>query len=174
MSLSKIPFDLLKGRENFDAWEIGAKSYLTMKDMWQWCEKKPDAAKSEETKSDAKARSEITLLLDPSLYVAKAATAKDAWDGLVKAFQDSGSDLNIFTLKKFVTTKTSDFKSLKEYVNEMMKLWRRVQSAGYDIDEKTAGSLMLAGLPIEYRPMILGSDNHSGLRERLIAPRRII
>lgn len=161
MSLNKIPFDLLRGRENFDAWEIGAKSYLIIKDMWYWCENKPDAAKNDEIKKDAKARSELTLLLDPSLYayVSKAVTAKDAQDNIVKSFQDSGSDLNIFTLQKFVTAKTSDFKTLEEYVNEMMKLWRRVQTAGYDIDEKTAGSLMLIGLPNEYRPMILGIKN---------------
>lgn len=161
MSLSKIPFELLKGRENFDAWEVGAQAYLTIKDLWDWTKKAPNAEKPAEITSDAKAKGELTLLLDPSLYsyVAKSATTKDAWASIVGAFQDSGTSLNIFTLQKFVTSKTDDFKSMEEYVNEMLKMWRKVQTAGYNIDENTAGSLMLAGLPVEYRPMILGIKN---------------
>lgn len=92
-------------------------------------------------------------------YVSKSPTTKDAWNGICKAFSDSGSDLNVFALEKFVTIKTDQFKTLEEYVNKKMKLWRRVRAAGYNIDEKTVGSLMLAGLPEVCRPMIIGIKN---------------
>lgn len=161
MSLSKIPFDLLKGRENFDTWEVGARAYLTIKDLWDWTTKAPVSAAPTEVAADAKARGELTLLLDPTLYsyVSNAGTTKEAWDSIKGAFQDTGMSNNIFTLQKFVSTRTEDFKSIEEYVNEMLKLWKKVKTAGYNIDEKTAGSLMLAGLPVEYRPMILGIKN---------------
>lgn len=161
MSLSKIPFALLKGRENYDTWEVGAKALLTIKRFLEWTEKAPDAKKLEEIATDAKAKSELILLLDPSLYtyVSQSANTKSAWESIVGAFKDNGTSLNIFTLQKFVTTKTTDFRTMEEYVNEMLKLWRKSQSAGYNIDENTAGSLMLAGLPNEYRPMILGIKN---------------
>lgn len=93
MSLSKIPFELLKGRENFDAWEVGAKAYLTIKDLWQWTEKVPTAAKPEEITADAKARSELTPLIDPSLYtyVSQSVSTKSAWESIVGAFKDSST-----------------------------------------------------------------------------------
>lgn len=161
MSLSKIPFELLKGRENFDAWEVGAKAYLTIKDLLQWTVNEPDRSISTEVAADAKAKSELTLLLDPSVYtyVANTTTTKSAWASITGAFQGNGTSMNIFTFQKFVSSKTEDFASMEEYVNEMMKMWKKVKTAGYNIDEKTAGSLMLAGLPIEYRPMILGIKN---------------
>lgn len=46
----KIPFELLKGRENFETWEVGAKAYLTIKEFWDWTEKEPDSAKADEVK----------------------------------------------------------------------------------------------------------------------------
>lgn len=161
MSLStKIPFDLLKGRENFDSWEIGARAYLTIKDLWVWTTKKPDATKPAEVTADAKAKSELILLIDPTLYsyVAGAVSTKDAWDSITKAFHDSGTFQKIFTLVKFVTTKAENFSTRQEYVNHMLSLWRKVQTAGFSIDEKTAGSLMLGSLPAQYRPMILGIE----------------
>lgn len=161
MSHSKIPFELLNGRENFDQWEVGSRAYLKIKKLWEWTQKKPDASKADEIAADDAALSELTLLVDPSLYtyVSEQITTKDAWEGLAKSFKDNSTSLNIFTLRKFVTTKTSDFKSIEEYVKEMLKLWKKAQQAGYNIDEHTAGSLMLGGLPNEYRPMILGIKN---------------
>lgn len=157
---TKIPFELLKGRENFDSWEIGVKAYLTIKDLWVWTGKKPDTAKPEEVSKDARAMGELTLLIDPQLYsyVANAVTTKDAWDGIVSAFQDNGTFQKIFTLVKFVTTKAEHFSTRQEYVNQMLTLWRKVRTAGFSIDEKTAGSLMLGSLPAEYRPMVMGIE----------------
>lgn len=120
MSLSsKIPFELLKGRENFDSWEIGVKAYLTIKELLIWTTKKPDSSKPDEISKDAKAKGELTLLIDPSLYayVANAVTTKDAWDGIVSAFQDNGTYQKILTLVKFVTTKPENFPTRQEYVN---------------------------------------------------------
>lgn len=65
----------------------------------------------------------------------------------------------IYTLTKFVNTRAIDFGSLAAYVNEMMQLWTRVQSAGFDINDKTAGSLMLGGLPEQYQSMVMGIEN---------------
>lgn len=161
MSSNKIPFDLLKGREDYDTWMVGASAYLTIKDMWVWTEAEPDASKPNEKSSDAKARGELTLLIDPCLYsyVAAAKTTKSAWEPLKNAFEDNGTSQKIFTLVKFFTTKVEDFSTREEYVNAMLTLWRKVNNAGYNIDEKTAGSLMLGRLPAEYRAMVRGIEN---------------
>lgn len=157
----KIPFDLLKGRENFDSWRVGAQAYLSTRKLWKWTEKVPDAAKPTEVEEDMVARGELTLLLDPALYnhISKSVNTKAAWTSIINSFEDSVTSQKIFTLTKFVNTRAADFDSLSSYVNAMMKLWTRVQSAGFSIDDKTAGSLMLGGLPDQYQPMVLGIEN---------------
>lgn len=158
---SRIPFDLLKGRENFDAWRIGAEAYLCTKKYWKWTSKTPDATKAAEVEEDTIAKGELTLLLDPSIYnhVSKSATTKAAWKSIVDTYADSVVSQKIYTLTKFVNTRAMDFGSLAAYVNEMMQLWTRVQSAGFDINDKTAGSLMLGGLPEQYQSMVMGIEN---------------
>lgn len=59
----KNPFDLLKGRENFDSWENGVKAYLTIKFPCDWTTKKPDTSKPDEISKNAKAKGELTLLI---------------------------------------------------------------------------------------------------------------
>lgn len=158
---TKIPFELLKGRENFDSWRIGAQAYLSTRKLWKWTSKTPDAEKADEVENDTVARGELTLLLDPSLYnhVSTSVTTKSAWKSIIDSFEDSVVSQKIYTLQKFVNTRAVDFDSLSSYVNAMMKLWTRVQTAGFNIDDKTAGSLMLGGLPEQYTAMVLGIEN---------------
>lgn len=158
---TKIPFELLKGRENFDSWRIGAQAYLSTRKLWKWTTKAPDTEKAAEVEDDTVAKGELTLLLDPSLYnhVAKSVTTKDAWKSIIDSYEDSVVSQKIYTLTKFVNTRAIDFDSLPSYVNAMMKLWTRVQTAGFNIDDKTAGSLMLGGLPEQYTSMVLGIEN---------------
>lgn len=158
---TKIPFDLLKGRENFDAWRIGAQAYLSTRKLWKWTSKTPNAEKADEVEEDTVAKGELTLLLHPTIYnhVSKSATTKAAWKSIVDTYEDSVVSQKIYTLTKFVNTRAMDFESLSAYVNEMMQLWTRVQAAGFTIDDKTAGSLMLGGLPEQYQSMVMGIEN---------------
>lgn len=158
---SKIPFALLKGRENFDSWRVGAEAYLSTRKLWKWTTKTPNAEKPEEVEEDKVAKGELTLLLDPSIYnhVSKSVTTKAAWKSVIDTYEDSVVSQKIYTLTKFVNTRANDFESLSAYVNEMLQLWTRVQSAGFSIDDKTAGSLMLGGLPEQYQSMVMGIEN---------------
>ncbi|XP_055325695.1 uncharacterized protein LOC129579571 [Sitodiplosis mosellana] len=119
----------LRGRENFDIWKVGAKSYLTIKGLWSVIEKETPATESPET--NAKTIGELTLMIEASLYsyLEESPDAYIVWKGLVKAFEDSG-----------VARKKS-------------------KAAGFRIDEDVVASLLLGGLPDEFRPMILGIEN---------------
>lgn len=48
---------------------------------------------------------------------------------------------------------------MEDYVNKMAMLWTKAKNAGFTIGEDVIGSLMLGGLPAEYRPMVLGIEN---------------
>ncbi|GAB0095500.1 uncharacterized protein DMENIID0001_108920 [Sergentomyia squamirostris] len=127
----------------------------------QGSQSKPDPTKEAEVNKDLKAFSELTLLLDPAIYsyISGKTTTKQAWESLQQSFKDSGTCRKVATLQQFVSLKFEDCSSMEEYVNKMILLYSKVQAAGFNIDENVAGSLMLAGLPDEYKPMILGIEN---------------
>lgn len=134
-----IPFNRLKGRENFGEWKVGAKSHLIIKDLWSCCETAlvSTASAADKTK-DQKAIAEITLLLEPSnyTYVESATTAKAAWDSITAAFDDSGTNQKVKLLQKMVSLKQENCGSMELYVNKMNTLWSQVKRAGFKIDDE--------------------------------------
>lgn len=159
--IGKISVGLLMSIENFDSWAIDVEAYMTNKDFWQWTTKEPKSGATVEISTDQKAMSELISLIDASLYsfISKATTTKGVWDSLMEAFHKDGTCQRFFTLQKFVSAKAENYDSMHEYVNDMLQLYSKVTTAGFGIDDRTAGSLLLAGLPTEYKLMILGIEN---------------
>lgn len=164
---SVMQIEKLKGRENYDIWKLAAKSYLVIKGLWK-CVDPPQVESNGSTTTatvnpdeDLKARSELTLLLHPINYshVEEATSAKEAWDNLKNAFADSGTCRRVDTLQRLVTLKLADCSSMEDYISKMMKYWIKVKTVGFKIESEIVGSLMLGGLPKEYRPMVLGIEN---------------
>ncbi|XP_047512605.1 uncharacterized protein LOC125054641 [Pieris napi] len=81
--------DRLAGRDNYPTWSFAVKTFLEHEDLWKCVETSGMAFTKTE---DTKARSKIVLLVDPMNYVhiQDATTAKEVWDNLRKAFDDSG------------------------------------------------------------------------------------
>lgn len=50
--------------------------------------------------------------------------------------------------------KLNDFVSVEEYVNDKLLSSHKLRRAGFNADEEWFGSMMLAGLPEEYKPMV--------------------
>lgn len=150
----------LRGRENYDTWCVAAKSYLVIKGYWSIVATEPAAPDNATTEKIEKALSEITLLIEPSCYayIVGKTTAKTAWDALKDAFADSGVCRRIVLLQQLVSTKLNDCASMEDFVNRTTTLWAKVKNAGFAIDENVAASLMLAGLPNEYKPMVFGIE----------------
>lgn len=152
----------LRGRENFDTWKISAQSYLTINGYWSCTKAVPGESASEGIlEKHEKALSELTLMIEPSLYsyIQGKVNAKEAWDALNAAFSDTGTCRKVFLLQQWISTKLSDSSSMEDYVNKMTGLWTKVKAVGFTIDEEVAASVLLAGLPAEYKPMILGMEN---------------
>lgn len=152
----------LRGRENFDSWKISATLYLVIKGLWKYTQKELLATATEvERESDLKAKSELVLLIDPSnySYVSDKQSAKEAWDAVVAAFEDSGVCRKVSLLQQLVSIKMIDCTSMEDYVTKVTILWSKVQAVGFALGEDVIGSLMLGGLPSEFRPMILGIEN---------------
>lgn len=158
----QLPFNRLKGRENYSEWKVGAKAHMIIKGLWDCCaEELADNANQNQKKTDLRAIGELTLLLEPCNYshIEGASTCKEAWDSIAKAFDDTGTGRKVALLQQLVSLKQKECASMEDYVNKMSSLWSKVKLAGFKIDDEVAGSLMLVGLPVEYKPMILAIEN---------------
>lgn len=157
MSFSALPqIERLKGRDNWEQWKFAVKAYLEMEGLW-------DAVlgREEDVKKIVMARSKLVLLVDPLLFVhiQDATTAKEIWNNFVKAFDDSGLTRRVSLLRKLITTKMEDCDSMEEFVNIIMSTSNKLSSIGMKVSDEWIGTLMLAGLPDYYQPMLMGIES---------------
>lgn len=157
----KNVIEKLRGRENYATWKIAAQSYLTINGYWS-CTKVTvsEAATADVLERHEKALSELFLLIDSSLYsyIDGLDSIKLAWEALSKAFSDTGTCRKVHLLQQWINTKLNDCNGMEEYVNKMTNSWASLKSLGFKIDEEVGASVLLAGLPNEYKTMILGLE----------------
>ncbi|GBP92584.1 Retrovirus-related Pol polyprotein from transposon TNT 1-94 [Eumeta japonica] len=116
-------------------------------------------------KDDVKAKSKLILLVDPILYVhiQQAENAKQLWDNLTKAFEDRGLTRKVGLLKDLINTTLETSESVESYVNKIMSSAHKLRNINFNVDDEWLGTLMLAGLPDSYKPMIMGIES-SGVK----------
>lgn len=157
----KVIIDKLRGRENYETWKITAQSYLTINGYWS-CTKSTvsEGSASDVVEKHERALAELILMIDPTIYsyIDGKTSIKEAWDTLAKAFSDSGTCRKVHLLQQWINTKLNDCNGMEEYVNKMTATWARLKSLGFKIDEEVGASIVLAGLPNEYKTMILGLE----------------
>lgn len=161
MNSQHLAFERLKGRANFAEWKTGAKAYLISRGHWDSITTKlaEDATPTVKL-ANRKALAEMTLLLEPTLYsyIEEIVEAKDAWDSLLKIFEDKGAARKVTLLKQWISLKSNDCSSIYEYVNKSVSLRAKVKTAGFEIAEEIAGSILLCGLSDDYKPLIMSME----------------
>lgn len=161
-----LGFERLRGRENFAEWKTGAKSYLIKQGHWGSISIKLASDASPTLKlADQKALAELTLLLEPCLYsyIEEIDEAKEAWESLLTIFEDKGAARKVTLLKQWISLKSSDCSSIYEYVNKSVALRAKVKTAGFEIQEEIAGSILLCGLSDDYKPLIMSMEVRENL-----------
>lgn len=152
----------LMGRLNYDTWKTYAKSFLVIKGLWACTQATLDENASAKIKdADLKAWSEINLLVHESVlsYIIDTTTAKDAWDNLQNAFEDSGLCRKVELLKQLVQLSLSECDSVEDYINQMTMTSLKVTKTGLKLDDELLASLMLAGLPTECKSLVMAIEN---------------
>lgn len=155
-SSSFVSIDKLTGRDNYSEWMFGMKALLELDDLWTVVE-----GTEVDEKKDKKALSKIILSVDKLNYshLKTATKAKDAWQNLEKAFEDSGLTRKVGLLRALVTTKLEDCNSVEEYCDTIISTSHKLNAMNFKVDDEWVGTLLLAGLPEEYRPMIMGLES---------------
>lgn len=163
MAMSNVHIDRLLGRENYSTWKFAVQTYLQHEDLWECVI--PTGTGTVDSKRDLKAKSKIILLVDPINYihVQDAKTSAEVWKNLEKAFEDSGLTRKVGLLRDLVNTTLDSCSNIEEYVNKLVTTAHKLRNIGFNVDDEWLGTLMLAGLPEQYKPMIMGLES-SGIK----------
>lgn len=97
------------------------------------------------------------------VHIQDAKTAKEVWLNLERAFDDNGLTRKVALLKDLITTTLETSKSVEDYVNKIMTSAHKLRNKGFTVDDEWLGTLMLAGLPEMYKPMIMAIES-SGVK----------
>lgn len=159
-SNSAFSIEKLTGRDNYANWKFAVKAYLEHEDLWTCI-----SGQTVDTAKDVKAKSKLILLVDAINYVhiQDATTSKEVWSNLERAFDDNGLSRKVALLKDLITTTLESSRSVEEYVNKIMTSAHKLRNIGFSVDDEWLGTLMLAGLPDLYKPMIMAIES-SGVK----------
>ncbi|CAK1542648.1 unnamed protein product [Leptosia nina] len=153
---------MCKGRENFDDWAFAVENLLILEgaDSFLKQEGTGDAAAT-----DAKARAKMILTIDSSLFVhiKDITTAKQLWTKLRSLFDDSGFSRKITLLRHLISIRLENCENMTNYVTQIVETSQRLSGTGFAINDEWVGSLLLAGLPERFMPMIMAIE-HSGIQ----------
>ncbi|KAB0800658.1 hypothetical protein PPYR_06398 [Photinus pyralis] len=105
-----LGFEKLVGRENFNNWKFGMKMALMHEGLWGCIEGYPEDDTTKENvkqKSEQKALAKICLMVQPCTYPhdRNARSAKEAWQNLSKAYEDTGLSRRLSLIRQLVRIK---------------------------------------------------------------------
>lgn len=148
----------LVGRDNYNTWRFAVMTYLQHEDLWCCIE---NEGKPVDSKLDLKAKAKIILLVDSVNYIhiQEAKTAKEVWTNLQKAFDDKGLTRRVGLLRDMITTTLENCQNVEDYVNRIMSAAHKLRNISFDINDEWLGTLLLAGLPEVYKPMIMALES---------------
>lgn len=155
--LASVP--KLVGRENYDEWCFAVENVFVLEGLSKCLE-------GTETDSVllAKAKAKFVLTLDPSLYVhvKDAATCNEAMKKIQSLYEDVGFTRKIGLLRHLISLRLSSCENMESYVNQVIETSQKLRKTKFDISEEWVGSLLLAGLPDKYAPMLMAIE-HAGI-----------
>lgn len=159
----------LSGRENYADWKFAMKMVLMHENLWFCVDGYPDDDQTpakDKTRKEEKALSRICLSVKKEIFphVSSCKTAKEAWDNLAKAFEESGLSGRLSLLRKLFSIKRENFQSMETYIGEVTATCQKLASIKYPIDDEFIAVIMLNGLPPEFNPLIMALEN-SGIQK---------
>lgn len=161
--LSNVP--KLKGRENYDDWAFAVQNLLVLEDTDKYLKQEAVPTDAAQSVADARARAKLILTIDASLFVhiKETKTTKELWTKLKSLFDDSGFSRRITLLRHLINIRLEKCESMTSYVTQIVETSQRLNGTGFKINDDWVGSLLLAGLPDKFMPMIMAIE-HSGVQ----------
>lgn len=161
--LASVP--KLKGRENYDDWAFAVQNLLVLEDTDKYLKQEGATTDEAQIAADARARAKLILTIDASLFVhiKETKTTKELWTKLKALFDDSGFSRRITLLRHLISIRLEKCENITSYVTQIVETSQRLSGTGFTISDDWVGSLLLAGLPDMFMPMIMAIE-HSGMK----------
>lgn len=155
--LNSVP--KLIGRENYDEWSFAVENVFVLEGLTKCIN-----GTEEDSVLVAKAKAKFVLTLDPSLYVhvKDAKTCREAWDKIKNLYEDVGFTKKIGLLRNLISLRLNNCENMESYVNQVIETAQKLRKTNFDISEEWIGSLLLAGLPEKFSPMLMAIE-HAGI-----------
>lgn len=152
----------LTGRDNYDIWCFAAQNFLILEGMKHCVQ--PEIGMEIKAADDAKTKAKLIMTIDPSLYVhvKNATSSKELWEKLKQLFDDNGFSRRISLLRNLISIRRENCSSMTSYVTQIIDTAQKLSGTGFEINDQWTGSLLLAGLPDRFSPMVLALE-HSGI-----------
>lgn len=152
----------LMGRHNYKDWTFAVESLLVLDGADKYINEEGTDAITKA--ADAKARAKLILTIDSSLFVhiKETKTTMQLWTKLSSLFDDSGFSRKITLLRHLISVRLENSDNMTSYVTQIVETSQRLNGTGFKINDEWIGSLMLAGLPERFMPMIMAIE-HSGI-----------
>ena len=114
-----------------------------------------------------KARATLCLAIDPSIYVhiQEATTALDVWVTLKKLYDEKSFTRKIDLLRTLINLRLDNCENMNHYMGQMIKTAQKLTRSGFEITSEWIGSLLLAGLPDRFTPMIIAIESRLQLMQ---------
>ena len=146
----------LMGRENWNSWNFSMKHALIADDLWDAVE-----GKEKDESKIRKALARIVLAVDKinHSHIRTATNAKDAWNSLKAAFEDTGLTRKITLLKSLTGAKLVDFPTMGAYCDHVLTAAQNLKEIEFNVPDEWVGAILLAGLPDSFKPMIMGLES---------------
>lgn len=150
----------LKGRENYDEWAFAVENFMILEGV----DIKKEDGEAATSVDDQKAKAKLVMTIDSSLYVHIKCekTVHGVWTKLKSLFDDSGFTRRISLLRTLISIRLENCDSMTAYITQLIDTAHKLKGTGFDINEEWVGSLLLAGLPEKFSPMIMAIE-HSGI-----------
>lgn len=149
----------LKGNENYHTWQFALRNLLELNDYAKCIETGTGAESDENKLRKAKARIELSLAPSVYVHVENSRSAAETWKKLKDMYQDRGLSRRISLLRKLVTIRLENCDSMNEYISQIFETANKLNGIGFPVADEWLGSILLAGLPNEFGPMIMGLES---------------
>lgn len=97
-------------------------------------------------------------------HIQNITTPSAMWFKLKSLYEDSGLIRRIGLLRKLINTRLGhNVIHMQDYVNQVIDTSNKLRGIGFDVADEWLGSILLAGLTDNFKPMIMGLES-SGLK----------
>lgn len=152
-------FDIekLSGADNYHDWCFAVQNVIEHKGLLK-CIKDPVEEKNAEKLSQCKTLLALSVEKRIFVHIRQCQSALEIWQTLKKLFEDDGMTRSTTLLQTLIGTKLEDCESMHLYVDKIIDLSSKLDSIGFEVNDKWKKAILLAGLSDYYKPFIMGLD----------------